>query len=106
MTSIIGQLLDFSRVRTPNRTAVDVRNLATQTLSLLESLCQHAFAPRFLTSHRHREEDILMWDNPTTMHKASPIGQATGTDDSRVIWRISLKGTPSVFPECREAEEA
>ena len=73
---------------------------------LLESLCQHAFAPRFLTSHRHREEDILMWDNPTTMHKASPIGQATGTDDSRVIWRISLKGTPSVFPECREAEEA
>jgi taurine dioxygenase len=66
---------------------------------LLESLCKHALAPRFLTSHRHRVGDILMWDNPTTMHTASPIGRASGPDDTRVLWRISLKGVPSVFPD-------
>ncbi|MBA03149.1 MAG: hypothetical protein CMQ36_03835 [Gammaproteobacteria bacterium] len=73
---------------------------------LLESLCDHALAPRFLNSHHHRVGDILMWDNPTTMHKASPIGQATGPDDARVLWRISLTGIPSVFLECIDEEGA
>lgn len=70
---------------------------------LLESLCDHALAPRFLNSHHHRVGDILMWDNPTTMHTASPIGKATGPADTRLIWRISLKGIPSIFSECRTA---
>ena len=38
-----------------------------------------------------------MWDNPTTMHSASPIGQATGPDDTRLIHRISLRGYPPMF---------
>jgi len=70
------------------------------------TLCENRLAARFLSSHRHRVGDILMWDNPTTMHKASPIGQATGPDDARVLWRISMTGIPSVFPECMDAEGA
>ena len=78
----------------------------TDAKRLLESLCAHALSLRFLTAHKHRVGDVLLWDNPTTMHKASPIGQATGPADTRVIWRISLTGTPSVFPECRDAGDA
>jgi taurine dioxygenase len=65
--------------------------------ALLTELCEHAFQPRFLTSHQHRPGDILMWDNPTTMHSASPIAAATCDEDTRIIRRISLRGTPSVF---------
>ncbi|HJN51599.1 MAG: TauD/TfdA family dioxygenase [Pseudomonadales bacterium] len=64
---------------------------------LLTELCEHAFQDQFVTSHRHAVNDLVMWGNPTTLHSASPIGAATGPDDTRVIHRISLKGTPSVF---------
>ena len=66
---------------------------------LLEELCQHALQERFLAAHTHRRHDLLMWDNPTTMHSATPIGAATGEHDTRLIHRISLRGTPPVFAE-------
>lgn len=65
--------------------------------ALLEKLCRHAFAEPFLNAHQHAVDDILMWDNPTTMHSASPIGAATDDTNTREIRRISLRGTPSVF---------
>lgn len=65
--------------------------------ALLRELCDHAFQDRFVTHVRHRPRGILMWDNPTTLHSATPIAAATGPDDVRLIRRISLRGTPSVF---------
>ncbi len=64
---------------------------------LLNELCEHAFQERFLNQHAHSAGDILMWDNPTTMHSASPIGAATSDADTRIIRRISLTGIPPVF---------
>jgi taurine dioxygenase len=64
---------------------------------LLEELCVHAFQDRFLTQHTHAAHDLVMWDNPTTMHSATPIAAATGPHDTRLIHRISLRGRPSVF---------
>ena len=64
---------------------------------LLTELGDHAFQERFIAAHAHRVHDLVMWDNPTTMHSASPIGQATGPDDTRLIHRISLRGYPSMF---------
>lgn len=65
--------------------------------ALLNELCDHAFQAPFLTSHRHRVHDLVIWDNPTTMHSATPIGAATGPADTRVLRRLSLHGKPSVF---------
>ena len=63
---------------------------------LLNTLCDHTFRPPFLTSYRHRVHDLVIWDNPTTMHSATPIGPATGPEDTRVLHRMSLYGKPSI----------
>ena len=65
--------------------------------ALLNELGEHAFQARFTTRHAHRVHDLVMWDNPTTMHSASPIGAASGPHDTRLIRRISLRGRPTVF---------
>ncbi len=65
--------------------------------ALLNELCDHAFADRFVARHKYRAHDLIMWDNPTTMHSATPMAAATGPDDTRLLRRISLRGTPSVF---------
>ena len=65
--------------------------------SLLNELCDHAFQDRFVASHRYRVRDLILWDNPTAMHSATPMAAATGPDDTRLLHRISLRGTPSVF---------
>lgn len=65
--------------------------------SLLNELCDHAFQDRFVARHGYRAHDLIMWDNPTTMHSATPMPAATGPDDTRLLHRISLRGTPSVF---------
>ena len=69
----------------------------TEASELLTELGDHAFEQRFIATHAHRVHDLLMWDNPTTMHSASPIGAATGPDDTRLIHRISLRGYPRMF---------
>ena len=82
----------------PTGTSQGIKEMPQQeAVALLEELCEHAFQPRFLTRHTHRPQDLVMWDNPTVMHRATPIGIATGAKNTRLIHRISLRGTPSVF---------
>jgi len=64
---------------------------------LLRELCDHVLQDRFIMRHEHCVGDVVMWDNPTTMHCATPIAAARGPDDTRLIHRISLRGRPSVF---------
>ena len=64
---------------------------------LLKQLCDHALQDRFITQHSHSVHDVVMWDNPTTMHRATPIAAATGPEDTRYIHRISVRGIPSVI---------
>lgn len=71
----------------------------SEAAELLEELCQHTFRAPFLAEHRHAVDDLVMWDNPTTMHAASPIAAATGPDDTRVLRRISLRGACPLFAE-------
>lgn len=79
-------------------TSQGIRGMAQGAASaLLKELGDHAFQERFVAAHAHRVHDILMWDNPTTMHSASPIGRATGPEDTREIHRISLRGYPSLL---------
>ena len=64
---------------------------------LLKSLSAHVLQSQFTTSYRHQVHDIVMWDNPTVMHSATPIDQATGPSDARLLWRISLRGSCPLF---------
>ena len=68
-----------------------------EAAQLLQDLCDHAFQDHFITRHKHSVHDLVMWDNPTTMHSATPIAAATGPNDTRLIHRISLLGYPSFF---------
>lgn len=66
---------------------------------LLERLCKHTFTDSFITSYKHEVGDIVMWDNPTTMHSATAIDEATCPADTRILLRISLKGAPSIYKD-------
>ena len=71
--------------------------------SFLNELCDHAFQDRFVAAHKYRVHDLILWDNPTTMHSATPTAAATGPEDTRLLHRISLRGTPSVFSRAETA---
>ncbi len=79
-------------------TAQGIQGMAQKEgIKLLTDLCDHAFQKPFITQHTHSVHDLVMWDNPTTMHSATPIAAATGPHDTRMIHRISLRSTPSIF---------
>ena len=59
--------------------------------ALLRTLSDHTFQDQFVTAHWYAVNDLVIWDNPTTMHRASPISAATGPDDTRIVHRISLR---------------
>lgn len=84
----------------PTGTSQGIRGMApAEATALLNALCEHAFQDRFVTCHKYRRFDLVMWDNPTVMHSATPLPAATGADDTRLLHRISLRGTPSVFAD-------
>ena len=64
---------------------------------LLNDLCRRAFQEEFMSSYKHEVGDILLWDNPTVMHAASPIAASTDESNTRLLWRISLRGYPAYF---------
>lgn len=67
-----------------------------KALALLAALKAHALQERFLYRHTYREGDVAIWDNAATLHAATPIGIAAGTDTRRRLYRISVKGRPGV----------
>lgn len=40
---------------------------------LLRDLMEHATAPRFVHRHAWQDGDLVIWDNRTTMHRATPF---------------------------------
>lgn len=59
--------------------------------ALLDELMAHATRPEFVHSHRYAVGDLVVWDNHSTLHKASLLPPATGPEDSRLLHRISVK---------------
>lgn len=93
---ITGQKTLFAISGTP----VGIQNMdRDEGEKLLQKLRDHALQDRFLTSYQHRTNDLVIWDNPTTLHCATAIQPATGPHDARIIRRMSLVGTPSVFKQ-------
>ena len=64
--------------------------------ALLDELKDHALRERHIYRHRYAVGDLVVWDTLQTMHAATPIDVATSKEDSRLLWRISVRGRPAV----------
>ena len=64
--------------------------------SLLDALKRHALQEQFIYRHRYRVGDVAIYDTTQTLHSGTPIGPATSARDTRLLWRISVRGKPRV----------
>ena len=62
-----------------------------EATALLRNLGEHATQAEFVYRHRYGVGDIVVWDNNSTLHAATPIGRATGPNDTRLLHRVSVK---------------
>jgi alpha-ketoglutarate-dependent 2,4-dichlorophenoxyacetate dioxygenase len=58
--------------------------------AFIRDLTEHATQPRFVYAHQWRVNDLVMWDNRTTMHRARRYRDLQEVRDLR---RTSIKGT-------------
>jgi alpha-ketoglutarate-dependent 2,4-dichlorophenoxyacetate dioxygenase len=58
--------------------------------SFIRDLTEHATQPRFVHAHQWRVNDLVMWDNRTTMHRAR---RYRDLEDVRDLRRTSIKGS-------------
>lgn len=58
--------------------------------AFIRDLTEHATQPRFTHAHQWRVNDLVMWDNRTTMHRAR---RYQDLQDVRDLRRTSIKGT-------------
>ena len=64
--------------------------------ALLEAVKRHALKECFIYRHKYREGDVAIYDTTQTLHSGTPIGPATSGRDTRLLWRISVRGKPRV----------
>jgi taurine dioxygenase len=62
--------------------------------ALLLALRRHAAQPQFCASYKLLPNDVLIWDNYSVMHRATPIAYSDRPGERRENYRISLKGLP------------
>lgn len=70
--------------------------------ALIRQLRRHVVKPEFRLSWKIMPGDVVLWDNFTTMHCASPIPYSNADGERRLLFRISTKGLPvSLSPRCK-----
>ncbi len=68
-------------------------------LELLLDLKRHVLAPQFRQQSRVDAGSILVWDNFSVMHCATPTEYSDDDGKRRLLYRISTKGRPSIYAE-------
>jgi alpha-ketoglutarate-dependent taurine dioxygenase len=68
-----------------------------KAIELLEQLKDHALQEKYIYRHKYRVGDVAIWDTFQTLHSGRQIGIATCERDSRVLWRISVRGKPTIY---------
>jgi len=68
-----------------------------EAIDLLDELARHCIQPKYLNSWDYAVGDLAAWDTFSTLHKAQVQKPATGNDDRRVLWRVSVTGKPPVY---------
>jgi len=61
-----------------------------EALAFIRDLTEHATQPQFTHAHQWRVNDLVMWDNRTTMHRAR---RYKDLQEVRDLHRTSIKGT-------------
>jgi alpha-ketoglutarate-dependent 2,4-dichlorophenoxyacetate dioxygenase len=61
-----------------------------EALGFIRDLTEHATQPHFVHAHQWRVNDLVMWDNRTTMHRARRFRDL---HEVRDLHRTSIKGT-------------
>ena len=64
---------------------------------LMRKLKLHATQEQFCYRHDWHVGDLLMWDNSSTMHYASPTEAARTSGERRLMYRMCPLGLPSTF---------
>lgn len=65
---------------------------------LIRSLRRHSFAPQFQGRYKLRKGDLILWDNFSVAHSATPIEYSDEPGKFRLLQRISTKGMPRFLP--------
>tara|TARA_B100000586_G_scaffold219735_1_gene166730 strand:+ start:410 stop:1297 length:888 start_codon:yes stop_codon:yes gene_type:complete len=68
-----------------------------EATALLEELKDHVLQERFIYRHKYKVGDVAMWDTFQTLHSGSKIDVASCEEDSRLLWRISVRGKPDIY---------
>ncbi len=69
--------------------------------AFIRDLTEHATQRQFVHAHQWRVNDLVMWDNRTTMHRARRYNDAAEIRDLR---RASLRGAGPYVPQALAAE--
>ncbi len=67
---------------------------------LIETLKDHVLQEQYIYRHQYAVGDLVVWDTFQTMHSATPIDVATSDANSRLLWRISIRGRPHIYETC------
>ncbi len=67
-----------------------------EALALIRDLMEHATERRFVYSHQWRVNDLLMWDNRTTMHRGRPFDDKKFPRDMR---RVTIEDVASTLQQ-------
>ena len=65
--------------------------------ALIAALKAHCVQDKYVYAHAYEPGDIAIWDTQMTMHCATPIGAPDGPGTERLLWRISVRGTPPIY---------
>ena len=65
--------------------------------AILKELKRHALQERFIYRHKYRVGDIAIYDTTQTLHSGTPIEPAKDERNTRLLWRISVRGKPRVW---------
>ena len=63
---------------------------------LLRELIEHATQPQFVYRHTWREGDLVIWDNRSTMHRATPFADGKFRRELRRITTLDVTPTAAV----------
>ena len=66
-------------------------------IDLLVELKKHALASRFRQAARAEVGSILVWDNYSVMHSATPTEYSDEDGKRRLLYRISTRGLPPLY---------
>jgi taurine dioxygenase len=79
-------------------TAFGIEGLADdEAMAAIGELKQHALQDRFRTRYTARAGDVLIWDNFSVIHTATPAEYSLEDGKRRLLHRISVTGIPPVL---------